>query len=163
MKLNKTIGLFAALLVSVMTQAEEQKHMRLEIAVDKGVESTQEFYFDSDQAGIDLQQMQLGESQSIIDSNGNATLVTRTEHGFQFDVGGETIDVMDHPDEHGFAVVEETENVGGEVRVIRKMKKIKLDNDAAIVHGHTDHDHETLHSDEEHKVYIIKKEVDVAN
>ncbi|MDH3337234.1 MAG: hypothetical protein OEM85_09575 [Gammaproteobacteria bacterium] len=166
MKHQVLILFLMASLVSWTAQGEEQKQMRLKIAVDKGDESNTSFDFDSDTAGFDLQKMQVGESQTITDSSGRPALLTRTEDGFEFDIDGEKIDVTAISAVHDIDVVEEHENNDGSVRVIRKVKKIEPeDNDADIIIVDTDSspDDVALHAAKEHKIVVIKEKVDVTN
>ncbi len=154
------------LLVSWTAQAEEQKQMRLKIAVNKSDESNTSFDFDSETAGFDLQKMQVGESQTITDSSGKPALLTRTEDGFEFDIDGEKIDVADISAAQDVDVVEEHQNTEGGVRVIRKVKKIEReesDDDVIIVDADSSFDGEVLHSGQVHKVVVIKEEADVTN
>ncbi|HSD69647.1 MAG TPA: hypothetical protein VLB07_08840 [Woeseiaceae bacterium] len=41
--------------------------------------------------GFDLQDMQLGESRSVVDKSGRSILITRTEQGYDFNVDGKTV------------------------------------------------------------------------
>jgi hypothetical protein len=137
MTLKGLTAIVLTIVVSMAALASEQRKMHIEIAVDDDT-TGQEFSFNSDDMGFDLQQMQVGESQTITDDSGNAALVTRTEGGFQFDVDGKTIDIPSHTSEDGLVVIE-MEDV------------VEIEN---------------IDADEEHKVIIIRKEikeVDVAN
>src|SRR5210317_1689233 len=93
MTLKSLTAIVMTVVVSLAALASEQRRMHVEIEIDDDGGAVQAFSFDSDQAGFDLQQMQVGESQTITDASGNAALVTRTEAGFQFDVDGKTIDI----------------------------------------------------------------------
>jgi hypothetical protein len=152
--------------VSLAALASEQRRMHVEIEIDDDGGAAQAFSFNSDQAGFDLQQMQVGESQTITDASGNAALVTRTEAGFQFDVDGKTIDIPDHKSAHGLIVIDEVEDVDTDVRVMKEVRKIKImesGEDVVLIGADSSHDDHGIHSEEEHEVIIIKKEIDVAN
>jgi len=41
--------------------------------------------------GFDLQDLQLGESRSVVDKSGRSILITRTEQGYDFNVDGKTV------------------------------------------------------------------------
>lgn len=86
--------------------AEEQKHMKMAISVvDSENADEMSFKIDSHALGFDLDDMQQGESRSIVDEAGRPILVTRTEDGFNFDVDGKSIDVPDFTNAgHGRAV-----------------------------------------------------------
>lgn len=83
------MGLFAATVWS-----GEESHQKIEIKVisDDGGDSTH-FVLDSDELGFNLHDMQVGENQSVIDKEGRAVLITRTENGFSFEVDGKTIEM----------------------------------------------------------------------
>ena len=83
------IGLFAATVWS-----GEESHQKIEIKVisDDGGDRTH-FVLDSDELGFSLHDMQVGENQSVVDKEGRAVLITRTEDGFSFEVDGQTIDM----------------------------------------------------------------------
>lgn len=168
MKHYITIAFLLAFVMTLTTQAEEQKQMRVKIAVEKSGGDDTHFDFDSEKAGFDLDKMQIGESQTITDDSGKAALVTRTENGFQFDVDGEKIDVLDHPTLHEGTVIERRPGAHGDAHVIRKVRKIELEEgheDVFIIDEYAPQDDATVHRKEQHKVYVIKKEieVDVAN
>ncbi len=44
-----------------------------------------------EELGFDLQEMQLGETRSVVDRSGRSILITRTEKGFDFEVDGRTV------------------------------------------------------------------------
>ena len=81
------IGLFATTVWS-----GEESHQKIEIKVisDDGGDRTH-FVLDSDELGFNLHDMQVGENQSVVDKEGRAVLITRTEDGFSFEVDGKTI------------------------------------------------------------------------
>jgi len=158
MTLKALTAILMTVVVSLAALASEQRRMHVEIAIDADGDAVQAFSFDSDQAGFDLEQMQIGESQTITDASGNAALVTRTEDGFQFDVNGKTIDVPDHTS----AVAD----IDTDVHVMKEVRKIKImesGENVVLIEADSSHGDHGIHSEEEHEVIIIKKEVDVAN
>lgn len=54
---------------------------------------------------IDLHNMQVGESQSIVDESGRSILVTREENGLRFEVDGKSVVVPDMGEIHGTSMV----------------------------------------------------------
>ncbi len=44
-----------------------------------------------EELGFDLQDLQFGESRSVVDSSGRSILITRTEKGYDFGVDGRTV------------------------------------------------------------------------
>ncbi len=83
------IGLFATTVWS-----GEESHQKIEVKVisDDGGDMTR-LVLDSDELGFNLHDMQVGENQSVVDKEGRAVLITRTEGGFSFEVDGKTIDM----------------------------------------------------------------------
>ena len=164
MKVKALAALATAIVLSAAALASEHRRMHIEIAVDVDENGAQSFSFDSDEAGFDLEQMQVGESQTFTDTDGKAALVTRTESGFEFDVDGKTIAV---PEISAARELELTDGAHKDDHVIKKVRKIEFvegDGDIAIVEQtHSPHDDVGIHSNEEHEVYVIKKKVNVTN
>ena len=164
MKVKALAALVTAIVLSAAALASEHRRMHIEIAVDDDENGAQSFNFDSDEAGFDLGQMQVGESQTFTDSEGKAALVTRTESGFQFDVDGKTIEVPEISPARELELTDGTHEGDHVIKKVRKIEIIKGDGDIAIVEEtHSPHDDVSIHSDEEHEVYVIKKEINVAN
>ncbi len=92
MNLKKIAVLIAACLFAATAFAGEKIHHKVEVVV-VGADHDGEtrLVLNSDDLGFDLHDMQVGENQSIVDKDGRAVLVTRTEEGFTFDVDGKTI------------------------------------------------------------------------
>ena len=100
----KTLKLLAWAVTLIFSAAaadvEEQRVMKIVVASDSPDQSTA-IHWSSGNSDIDMQGMQVGESQSIVDEAGRSVLVTRETEGFRFDVDGETIVVPDFgPYEH---------------------------------------------------------------
>lgn len=83
------------LAMSVAAWAAETQEKRMKIVVETHDADESVLRFDSDEAGFSLDELQLGESRSIVDKDGNTLFVVRTEDGFEFDVGGRKIEVPD--------------------------------------------------------------------
>lgn len=83
------IGLFATTVWS-----GEERHEKIEVKVisDGGSDGTH-LVLDSEELGFNLQDMQVGENQSVVDKDGRAVLITRNEDGYSFEVDGKTIDM----------------------------------------------------------------------
>ncbi len=119
------------------------------------------FVFDSDEAGFDLNELQLGESRAYVDADGNNLYVVRTEEGFDFDLNGRKISLPD------FAELGDTVafHADDETHVMRSVQKIELISDEDI--GEMDLEIELNFDDmgihEGHETIVIKKEVDVTN
>ena len=92
MNFKNIAALIALCLFATTAIAGEKIHHNIEVVVI-GADNDGEtrLVLDSDDLGFDLHDMQVGENQSIVDKDGRAILVTRTEEGFTFDVDGKTI------------------------------------------------------------------------
>ena len=86
--------LLMALIMSIAVFAGEKQHTKIEIAVE-GDEGSTEFSFDSDNAGFNLHDLEVGDTRKFDTDDGRAASVTRTEDGFEFDVDGQKIAVND--------------------------------------------------------------------
>ena len=124
------IGSLAALLAATIVQADHEQKTKIEVAISDDASGEQTFIFDSQDAGFDLQSMQVGEIRSITDRNGTTADVRRTEDGFELDLNGKTIDlpVIQEYDglhgEHDVNVLVDVDHVDG-VKGARKVKVIK--------------------------------------
>ncbi len=92
MKLRTTIVSLTGLMLSIAAVAGEQ-HRRVEIVID--VDDNAPITFDSDAAGFDPMELQLGESRSVIDEDGNTVFIVRTEDGFDIQSNGQRVSVPD--------------------------------------------------------------------
>lgn len=77
-----------------LAAAESDRNYELRIAIDDGTPDGQLFIeLDEATSGIELDGLQIGESQSIVDSSGRTLLVTRTSEGFELNVDGRIIEL----------------------------------------------------------------------
>jgi hypothetical protein len=72
--------------------AGEQMKMKIAVVEDDGHGEIR-IELDSDDIGFNLEELQEGESRSIVDKSGQSIVVTRKADGFTFDVDGKTIDM----------------------------------------------------------------------
>jgi hypothetical protein len=80
---------------------ETSMTMVVDVVGEDGVDG-RHFRINSDDLGFDLDEMQVGESRSIVDESGQAILITRGEEGFSINIDGETIELPRlHGGEHG--------------------------------------------------------------
>ena len=102
MKALKLLALAASMTfaVTALADVEEQQEMRVVVAGALPEEIATIHWIGSGDAGLDMEAMQIGEAQSVIDESGRAVLITREEQGFRFDVDGQTI-VLPDMDHHG--------------------------------------------------------------
>jgi hypothetical protein len=163
MRTKALIIIFFALMLSAATFASEQQR-RVEVRVeahDGHDGEMQSFRFDSDEAGFDLDELQLGESRAYVDAEGNNLYVVRTEEGFDFDLNGRKISMPDFSDHGDFTMMHSDD----QVHVLRSVQKIEMVTEDGI--GDLDLDIELnfgdmdIHGD--HEIYVIKEEVDVTN
>ncbi len=155
--------IFFALMLSAATLASEQ-HRQIKVLIEAGEGHDGEmqlFRFDSDEAGFDLDVLQLGESRAYVDAEGNNLYVVRTEDGFDFDLNGRKISLPDFS-KHGDITMM---HAGDETHVVRSVQKIKLisgdDIDGLDLDIELNFDDMDIHGD--HEIHVIKKEVDVTN
>ena len=96
-RLHSGIRYFGVMLFAIplAVLAETAERHAFKIAIDDGSPDGQLFVNLDDTNGIDLGEMQVGESQSIVDQSGNTVLVTRTEAGFDLNIDGRSITIPD--------------------------------------------------------------------
>lgn len=75
-------------------QIEHKTKIQVVVAGD-GRQAPTEINWTSSASGIDLNALQIGESQSIVADDGRSILVTKQEDGLRFDVDGESVVVPD--------------------------------------------------------------------
>ena len=92
MQTKNAISLLAATVLASAAFAGEDMQHKMKIAVvDSSQDGEIRIELDSDELDFDLHDMQVGENQAIVDSQGRNILVTREESGFLFDVDGKSI------------------------------------------------------------------------
>ena len=98
------LAILAATLVfgAALADVEEKREMKIVVQGTTDDDGTS-FHWVSNDAGFDMQNMQVGETHSIVDESGRSVLITRQEEGFQFDVDGKTVVVPDMG-AHGMAI-----------------------------------------------------------
>jgi hypothetical protein len=81
---------------------EEQHEIKMQVIVSgDGSDSENVINWTSNDPNIDLQNMQIGESQAIVDESGRSVLVTKEADGLRFDVDGESVVIPDMGAMHG--------------------------------------------------------------
>lgn len=186
MNLKETAVLIAVGLFATAAYSGEQLHHNVEVVVvgtDDGGETRLEL--NSEDLGFDLHDMQVGENQSIVDKEGRAVLITRTEEGYSFEVDGKTIEMPAFDDMDGakvwFSDDDHTANI--DVRVMHdgmSAKSMGMEGvmifsgkeiDAATQQvirtalesaGHSDVSFAGGDEGGPHQVHVIKKVVEVA-
>lgn len=84
------LAFVASLAGAVWAGEMERKEVVVAVAADD-TGGHFKFRFDSDDAGFDLDELQVGESRSVVGDSGETALITREEKGFRIDVNGEAI------------------------------------------------------------------------
>lgn len=82
---------------SALAGDETKRVMAIEVVGDDSTNASS-FFFNSEDLGFDLDEMQVGETRSVIDESGKSVLITRKEDGFSFNVDGKEIDLPDFAD-----------------------------------------------------------------
>ena len=98
MKTLKLAAIAVLLIFGATAFAEEEHKMKFEVIVaEDGADETTSFSWSGADADFDMQDMQVGESRSIIDDSGQSILITRETDGFKIDIDGKTIMMPEMP------------------------------------------------------------------
>ncbi len=82
---------FVVSLAGAVYAGETERH-EIVVAVQAGdADGKFKFRFDSDDAGFDLDDLQIGESRAVVGESGETALITRDEDGYGIEVNGKTI------------------------------------------------------------------------
>ena len=92
----KLLALAVTMIFGAAALADVEEKREIEIVVE-GISSDDgtSFHWVSNDSDLDMQSMQVGETQSIVDESGRSVLITREEEGFRFDVDGKSVVVPD--------------------------------------------------------------------
>jgi hypothetical protein len=94
MKYTKLAIFAVSLILAGFASAGEEHQTKIKVMVVDGHGSEGvNFKIDSDDLGFNLEDMQEGETRSIVDEDGRSILITRTTDGFKFDIDGKTIEM----------------------------------------------------------------------
>lgn len=94
MKYTKLAVFAVSLILAGFASAGEEHQTKIKVMVVDGHGSEGvNFKIDSDDLGFNLEDMQEGETRSIVDEDGRSILITRTSEGFKFDIDGKTIEM----------------------------------------------------------------------
>jgi len=124
MKTLNIVFMAASMLLATVALAGESTTKHIQIIVDDGSNSDQiVINLDSNNMGFDLEEMQEGETQSIIDESGRAILITRGADGIKIEVDGKTIEMPLLDGLHGAVMLDDVDmdiDVSSNVHVVRK-------------------------------------------
>ena len=127
MKIGKILLLAAALCLATTAYSGEATKMKM-VVVEDGDDGEIRIDLDSDDIGFNLDELQEGETRSIVDKSGQSILITRTAEGYTFDVDGKTIDMPMLDGDHDKMVwVDEDGDTDVDFHVMRKAKFIGED------------------------------------
>ena len=127
MKSGRILLLAMALGLATSAFAGEETHMKIAVVKDDGAGDVR-IELDSDDIGFNLDELQEGESRSVVDKSGQSILITRTAEGYTFNVDGETIDMPMLVGDHDEVVwVDEDGETDVDFHVMRKAKFIGED------------------------------------
>ncbi len=99
MKTLKLAATAVLLIFGATAFAQEEHEMKFEIIVaEDGTDETTSFSWSGADADFDIQDMQVGESRSIIDDSGQSVLITRETDGYKIDIDGKTIMMPEMPE-----------------------------------------------------------------
>ena len=132
---NFLLGVFLSGMALSSLAGEDAKHVMAVEVVGDGSGDTTSFFLNSDDLGFDLEEMQVGESRSIVDEAGQSILITRNENGFNFNVDGKSIDLPDFGDDDTEAMhwVSAHGDSNVDVRVLRDVNVETIDGDTGTV------------------------------
>jgi hypothetical protein len=111
-------------LIAAAAVAGEEHRTEIKIAVEGDDANHRVFRFNSEDSDIDLQNMAVGESQVITDSDGNEVTVSRTENGLEFDIEGEKVEIADMHGKHDLTMIHKSHH--DEDIVIEKHKQVRM-------------------------------------
>jgi hypothetical protein len=84
---------FVASLAGAVYAGEAERHEVIVAVSADDADGKFNFRFDSDDAGFELEDLQVGESRSIVGESGETALITREEDGYRIEVNGKTIEM----------------------------------------------------------------------
>jgi hypothetical protein len=94
-----SVAVVIGLTGSALAGDEANTKVAIELLAEDGAH-VKHFIINSENLDFDLDEMQVGESRSIVDGSGQTILVTRDENGFSFNIDGEEIDLPEFQQGH---------------------------------------------------------------
>ena len=125
-------GILLMTAMSMFAIADVTTMHELRIAIDDGTPDGQ-FFIDLDDAGsgIDLSDMQMGESRSIVGESGRSVLVTRVANGLELNIDGRIVEVPDFAESPDFVHLAANDAVSIDQEMIRAVHVV--DDGSAVV------------------------------
>ena len=177
----RTITLFFwACLIASATLASERHETHIKVVSD---EDGEVFEWSSSDPDADFSDLAVGESRTVTGDDGKDVTVTRTEDGIEFDVDGRKIDLMAFGDDGDITMnIEKSKNVriiktddtvgvtilsSGEIddetraRIEAVLRDAGTDGEIVFLDGSELHGDAQAHG--EHKIHVIRKEIEETN
>ena len=123
---KKYLVLVWSILLASAAVAGDQERTHIKIAVDNDTAGEQTFTFNSEESGLDLQSMAIGEAQTLTDASGNVATISRTVDGFEVEVAGETIALDNLGAAEPFDVFVHEGDHHSDIHVDKHVKHIKM-------------------------------------
>jgi hypothetical protein len=124
---------FGMMLGAAAIASEQHQHVAVKIKVKEQRDAdAREFRFDSHAAGFNLHELQLGESRSFVDAEGNNLFVVRTADGFDFNLDGKEFSIPALVDDNSVAIKLHVDGEAGEHHVIKRVIKIETDDENEV-------------------------------
>ncbi len=169
-------------LIATAAVAGPQHRMKIEVAVDGDDKDHKVFEWHGD--GTEVDDLEIGESKTITDDDGNEVTLTRTEDGLDIEVEGERISVLQSADDsqtedvivrkhktvkvikadhEGSVTIISSEAIDDETRARLEevLKEAGKDGDVVFIDGSELHGHEQAGTRRE--VRVIRRKTDVTN
>lgn len=94
MKFGKSVLFLVSMTLASVALAGHHEKTRMVIVVDDDTDGEEtRVELDSRDLGFSLRDLQVGESRSVVDSQGRSILITRLDDGFEIDVDGKKVDL----------------------------------------------------------------------
>jgi len=142
MKVLTLLAVAVTLVFGTAALADVEKMHEMKIVIESdSPDGTADFTWISDDPGFDMETMQVGEAQSIVDESGKSVLITREVDGFSFNIDGDIIDMpnmSEHPVHLAFVDGMEVDgDIDIEVIGDHRMMSAHASNGVTIITGET--------------------------
>jgi len=139
MKILNIVFMAASLLLATVAFGGEHATKVMQIAIDDGSDGEGiVLNLNGDNMAFDLQDMQEGESHSIVDESGRAILITREADGFKLNVDGKTIDMPLFDGEHEVMMLSDVGDVDFDMEFDTESNVHVMGHSSIAIGGHSD-------------------------
>ncbi len=131
MNVKTLLVFFWLTLIGAAAAAGDKQETHIKIKVDDGADT---FEWHSDDADLNLEDLDVGESRTLTSEGGKEATVTRTADGFVFEVDGEAIDVLKFRDGNHTKTIHGDHDVvvESDKRIEKRIKVIRDGDDEAV-------------------------------